>query len=208
MRLDPDDYYASDVASHTSQGDIYTDVPFVWRTRIRSADKEPAGKRRRPAEPGEAEGDLEMVAAGIVSNYTCGFVAQPAGTPGYAHPFRFVAPILPVAMLSHAGMPDGQLEGLVQNGGANGFMYLPGAPFGFDDDHDSPWAGHAAACLYRITTVGQSVLDNRERIGRLSAAAHKVLCSRLMQLVSPNWFPPDELGLREPDRSDSWQPSG
>jgi hypothetical protein len=25
-----------------------------------------AGKRRRPAEPGEAEGDLEMIAAGIV----------------------------------------------------------------------------------------------------------------------------------------------
>jgi hypothetical protein len=41
-------------------------------------------------------------------------------------------------------------------------------------------------------------------MGRLSEAAHMVLCSRLMQLVSPNWFPPDEPGLQHPDRSDSW----
>jgi hypothetical protein len=134
MRLDPENYYVTDLASHTSQGDIYADVPFVHRTRIRSADQDPSGKRTRPAGPGEPEGDLEMIAAGIVCNYTCGFVAQPPGTPGYAHPFRLVAPILPFAMLSEAGMPDGQLEGLVRNGGANGFMYMPCEPFGFDDE--------------------------------------------------------------------------
>jgi hypothetical protein len=102
-------------------------------------------------------------------------------------------------------MPDGQLQGLVDNDGANGFMYLPGEPFGFDDG-GSDWASHAAVCLYRLTTVGQSVLDARNRIGRLSDTAHMVLCSRLMQLVSPNWFPPDEPGLQHPDRSDSWRP--
>lgn len=204
MHLSSDEYFIADCASHTSQGDIYADVPFVWRTRIRAADQAPTGKRQRPAEPGETEGELELVGPGIVCNYTCGFVAQPPGTPGYAHPFRLVAPIQPLALLSQAGMPNGQLQGLVDNGGANGFMYLPGEPFGFRDE-DSKWAGHAAACLYRLTTVGQSVLDARARIGRLSEAAHAMLCSRLMQLVSPNWFPPDEPGLRHPDRSDSWQ---
>lgn len=172
---------------------------------MRTADEEPAGKRKRPGAPAEVEAEMEIVAIGLVCHYTCGFVAQPPGTPGYAHPFRLVAPILPLNLLHELGMPEGQLLGLIDNGGANGFMYLPSSPFDFDEDPDSQWTGHAAACLYRMTTVGQSLLDHRSRLGRLSQEAHMILASRLMQLVSPNWFPPDEPGLRQPDRTDSWQ---
>lgn len=142
----PDHYFDRECSSHTAQGDLYAGVPFVWRTVVTAADDPPAGKRPRPAIPDTSEGGLELIA---VCNYTCGFMAQPPGTPGYAHPFRLVAPILPLQLLRDSGITDAQLEGLVANGGANGFTYLPSAPFGFREDPDSRWAGHAAACLYR-----------------------------------------------------------
>lgn len=112
-----------------------------------------------------------------------------------------MAPIQPLRDLKVAGMKNNELRKIRDNGGASGLMYLP---WPSEDDQVDEWQGHAAALLYRMALVTQGLLDSRTRIARLSGEAQRILTVRLMQVVSPNVFDPDDPGLLAPDMSDSW----
>lgn len=83
-------------------------------------------------------------ALGVVCSYTCGFVAQPPGTKGYSHPYRLVAPVVPLRDAVEWGRPLGQARTVRDRGGVNGLMYLPWPEA---DDTDDEWRGHGVALL-------------------------------------------------------------
>lgn len=183
------------------QGDIHRDVPFAHASAF-SPGFNPSGKRTRP---GETPAVVVPTATwpGIVCSYTCGFLAQPPGTAGYAHPFRLVAPIRTFGDLKNDLKPQ-DLENLLRRGAVSGLMYLP---YPMDDpEEDDHLRGHAVVCLYRASLLSQDVLDQRERIARLSVAAQRILIARLIQVVSPYTFDPMDAALEDPDVSDGWAP--
>lgn len=144
-----------------------------------------------------------LVAPGVVSSYTCGFVAQPPGTPGYSHPYRMVAPIIGLRELRAKGMGNSELRRISDDGGVHGLMYVPDVR---DDQIDDEWREHAAVLLYRPSLVTQALLDSRPRLARMSVDAVKILGVRLIQVVSPNLFDPLDENLAIPDLSDCWSP--
>ena len=200
MRLADHEYYQDRPVAHTAQGDLYAQIPFVTASAAQG-DFESRGARKRPGFTGDfVTGSLEAV--GVVCSYTCGFMAQPPGTPGYAHDIRLVAPLLPLRHLKELGMSTKELRGIRDDGGRQGFMYLP-IPADSEEEDDE-WRGHGAACLYRPASVTQSLLDSRTRVAQMSEAAQRILIVRLIQTVSPNNFDPFDENLRPPDLSDSW----
>ena len=201
MRLPDEDYYQDDVTAHTAQGDLYDDVPFGYTTVLDSGF-EALGTRPRPGEIGSY--DVPMVtlhALGVVCSYTCGFVAQPPGTPGYSHPFRLVAPVVPLRDAVERGLPLGQARTVRDRGGVNGLMYLPWREA---DDVDDEWRGQGVVLLFRPGLVTQALLDTRRRFGRLSFEALRMLEVRLIQTVAPHLYDPADM---DPDTSDSWPSS-
>jgi hypothetical protein len=204
--LDPGAYYKNRDVSHTAQGDIYADVPFVFAHSTASVD--PAGARKRPADDPEVLVPDPLVAPGLVCSYTCGFMAQPAGTQGYAHPYRLVAPVVSMQVLADRGVKTNELRKLVESGFLQGLLYLPASKRVAPDeppDVKEEWKGHGAALLYRATLVHQGLLDNRERLTRLTEEAQRILIAALIMVVSPNRFEPFDDQLQRPDLSNSWQ---
>ena len=198
MRLPAEDYYQVDVAAHTAQGDLYEDVPF-GHTTVLDSGFEAVGARPRPGESGSY--DVPLVAfhgLGVVCSYTCGFVAQPPGTPGYSHPYRLVAPVVRLRDTVEGGLPVGQARTIRARGGVNGLMYLPWRE---GEDIDDEWRGHGVALLFRPALVAQTLLDTRRRVGRLRVEALRILEVRLIQTVAPSLYDPADL---DPDISDSW----
>jgi hypothetical protein len=205
VKLAAEEYYDNDrPVQHTAQGDLHVGIPFTVAT-LGAEPSEARGSRKRPALMEDVDGAFAamtpLIGLGVVCTYTCGFVAQPPGTNGYAHPYRQVAPVLPLRDLKESKMPNGELRRIRDEGGTNGFMYLP-LDNSEDERHDDEWSGHGAICLYFMTTVTQDLLDSRPRTGRLSQEAQRLLNQRLIQLFTPNFYDPHSLA--EPDISDSW----
>jgi hypothetical protein len=198
VRLPDEEYYQDDVTAHTAQGDLYEDVPFGYTTVLDSGF-EVLGTRPRPVE--SESYDVPMVgfhALGVVCSYTCGFVAQPPGTKGYSHPYRLIAPVVPLRDAVEWGLPLGQARNVRDRGGVNGLMYLPWPEA---DDTDDEWRGQGVALLFRPGLVTQPLLATRRRIGRLRVEALRILEVRLIQTVAPPLYEPADM---DPDISDSW----
>ncbi len=201
MRLETEDYYEDRPVAHTAQGDLYEDVPFVYATAAQGEFRS-RGSRTRPSETTETVIPTPpYTVIGIVCSYTCGFLAQPPGVEGYAHPFRLMAPVVLLRELKSDGMKNGELRRIRDHGGANGFMYLP---WPLEDPVVDEWQGHATVALYRPALVTQGLLDARRRVARLSQPAQRILGVRLIQVVSANLFDPTDENLADPDLSDSW----
>lgn len=206
--LAADAYYKDRNVEHTAQGDIYADIPFVFAHS--TAAIRPAGARKRPADEPEVVMPDPLVGPGIVCSYTCGFMAQPPGTRGYAHPYRLVAPIVALQVLADHGVKANELRKLVDSGFLQGLLYLPRSKrvaTNEPNEVDDEWKGHAAALLYRPTLVHQGLIDNRERLTRLTEPAQRILIAALIMTVSPNRFDPFDEQLQPPDLSDSWAAS-
>lgn len=201
--LEPAEYYADRDVEHSAQGDIHLDVPFFVGT-VANGEEPPRGARKRP----EVAIRPPLAAPGIVCSYTCGFTAQPPGTPGYSHAFRLVAPIVGLTALKALGVKAGELRKLRESGFLQSLLYLPATdPMQLDQPaEDDAFAGDAAALLYRPALVTQGLLESRERVHRLSDPAQRILIVALIQIVSPNRFDPFDEDLRPPDLSDSWNP--
>jgi hypothetical protein len=144
----------------------------------------------------------------VVCNYTCGFVAQPPGTRGYSHANRLVAPVVPLSQLVSAGVSKNDARRILSNGQINGVLRLPPPPGwepaqGWKDDE---FSGQLAACLFKVSSVDQQVLDARALVARLSVAGQRRLINAMIQVVSPYLFDPDDEDLQDPDMSNSWAP--
>jgi hypothetical protein len=197
-------YYAERDIDHCQFGDVYLDVPFVHAAMART-EEAIAGRRLRPdlAAASHVAIPVPRTGLGIVCTYTCGFLAQPPGTQGYAHPYRLVSPVVLVRDLLAAGLTPDQVRGICRTGGAHGLLYLP---WPLADEIEDEWTGHAAAQLYRPTLVTRTVLDSLLRIQRLSDFGQRRLASRLIQVVSPELLDPADLS--SPDLTDGWVTHG
>jgi hypothetical protein len=161
-RLPAERYYRDRSVEHAAQGDLYDEIPFSHATLFTSSFR-PEGRRRRPSAEGDFVPIVSRIGIGVVCSYTCGFMAQPPGAHGYAHPFRIVAPVITFdAALRTGELTEQNLRTLSELGLMSGLMYLPDPK---PSQGESPWAGHAMALLYRPTLVSQDLLDRRERIG-------------------------------------------
>lgn len=201
--IEPESYYEDREVEHSAFGDIHVDVPFFVATADDEEEGAPRGARKRPAIAVQPP----LVAPGIVSSYTCGFTAQPPGTPGYSHPFRLMAPLMSMTALKAFGVKANELRKVKEHGFVQGLMYLPVTEgLGLDEieEADEEFARDAAALLYRPALVTQALLDGRDRVHRLTASAQRILSAALIQVMSPNRFDPFDAGLRDPDLTDSW----
>jgi hypothetical protein len=208
VRLEAQDYYEDRPVRHSAQGDIHADLPFVWATVAPGFDA--SGARKRPSSDPEVVLSAPIRAPGLVCQYTCGFTAQPPGTEGYSHDFRLVAPIFSLRALKAKGMRNNELRKVRDGAHIQGFMYLPQTgQLALDEpaDIEDEWTGHAAAALYRATTVTQKVLDARPRLARLTEAAQRILIVALIAVFSPNSFDAFDDDLAAPDMSDGWDPA-
>jgi hypothetical protein len=179
-----DEYYVDDRTEHVAQGDIFGDLPFAYFVPDESSFRQ-EGKRRPPEEPPAFTGH------GMLINYTSGFMAQPPGTRGYAHPFRLVAPIFPFELLLELGVAEVELEKVRRDDNLASYMYLP------------PYTGEfseSAVLPYRPVLIHHDLLEGR-RITQLQEG----VAVRLQQKVATTflggkWAAED----LTPDLSDHW----
>lgn len=195
---EPEDWFDnSHAVEHVSQGDIYLNVPFDLHPRKPSRWR-PRGASKKP--------DLIKPSVGpvIVVTYTCRIVAQPPGTDGYSHPFRQVAPIRPLSTLldRKRGLKDGIARRVVESNSIEGLCYVPILPE-WNLEDSGPYEGHGVAQLYAMYAVTQSMLDDTERVARLSEAGQRIFAARAMSVVGPMNLDPWQAEMA-PDRSDSW----
>jgi len=205
MSIPAAEYYEDRAVVHTAQGDIYTGIPSVYCSYTVAEDA--SGARKRGGVAAAYAPVVMQESPVVVCSYTCGFTAQPPGTHGYSHPFRLVAPVHSLRWFREAGVTPNELRKVRDQGGLHGLLWLPQTERLALDGSASidEWTGHAAAAIYRSFLVTQAALDGAERIHRLSEPAQRALISRLIQVVSPNSFDPDDPGLRPPDMTDGWE---
>lgn len=215
MLLPASNYYEDRPVRHCAQGDFYENVPCTFANG--TGQQPDRGARKRPRSFFGTDDDKADYATQtyphraivVVCNYTCGFIAQPPGTEGYSHSFRQVAPVVPLTSLidKKGGMQPTEARRLKSSGFLSGLLYVPRPP-GCDsvtEDDGEFTADDYAVCLYRMTTVDQSLLDQRARIAQMTSQAQGLLISGLIALMSPNFFDPND--LESPDMSSSW-PAG
>lgn len=136
-RPQDDEYYEDNRTTHFAQGDIFREVPFYY-----------AGL----SEAGDEAIPVSHVGYGLLVSYTSGMMLQPPGTPGYAHPWRLIAPIFPLNLLADRGFTPEQVERLRTHDTYMRYMYLPPYPGEF---------GECVAVLYRPALVAQDVIDEK-----------------------------------------------
>jgi hypothetical protein len=178
-----DEEYFELRTDHFAQGDIFKEVPFYY------GDISPL---KNPAEPFIATG---FSGYGVLITYTSGMMNQPPGTPGYAHPWRLVAPLLSIAQLAEQGVfSDQQIDGLRSQDNFGRYMYVPSFPGEFRE---------SVVVCHRPSLVHQEVLEGR-RISQLQLPAALRLQEKLATTFLGGKWDPEDL---HPDLSDHWNPS-
>lgn len=202
LRLDDDRYFEDRVVEHSQQGDVYRDVVLTYATPPAGFEPQ-AGKRQRPAWKAEAVTASRRARWAVVCSYTCGFLAQPPGTRGYAHPFRLVAELRPIReVVGNPGLTDEQARSVVRTGGVQGLMYAP-LPEPEPDPVGDEWHGAGVVVLYAPALVTQQLLDTCQRVVRMTEDAQRILIARLWQTVGPYMPEPNDTNLA-PDLTDGW----
>lgn len=210
MLLPPDNYYEDRPVLHAAQGDFYAGVPAP--VYVGTEPGKASGARKRPLAFLKPEPMSKGVFAPpqglvVVCNYTCNFVAQPPGTPGYSHQLRQVAPVLPlIELIGNRGMQKTEARRLQASGFLSGLLWVP-RPEGYEPDgpvkkSDEFTDDEYVVLLYAMSTVHQSALDEARRVARMTSQAQKRLMAGLIATVSPSLYDPDDLD--DPDMSCSW----
>jgi hypothetical protein len=183
--------------AHVTQGDVYADIPVQYVGFSASGRFRSSGQSKKPGLIGDA-------GLAVVLDYTCRIVSQPPGKVGYAHPFRRLAPVRPLAdMISKkSGITANNARKIAASNGITGLSYVPLRPeWGLITDGEFGHCG--VVLLYAAITVHQEVLDSSPRVGRLSEPAQRILAAKTMEMFGPMPVDPwqDEMAV---DRSDSW----
>lgn len=166
----PEESYYEDRTPYVRQGDVFYDVPLGYPFPP-DAMEHKAGRRKflsGPFQPG----------FGMLITPTCSMVAQ--GEPGYAHPVRMLAPVLPLERLVAEGVvKDASLADLRERDHLVNYFYLP--PIA---EYEMP---ESLALLYSAITVHHDYLDDR-RAAQLSASAAIHLKYKLAALYCGSLF--------------------
>jgi hypothetical protein len=117
------------------------------------------------------------------------------GTSGYAHPFRLVAPVLPLQMLIDAGFGESSIHQLRTSDHFGFYMYLPPYP------HEWP---ESVVCPYRTVLVHQDLLEDK-RVTQLQLPAAIHLQTKLGTLFLGGGWKPEDIDP-PPAMSDHWNP--
>jgi hypothetical protein len=193
-KISNDDYYWNgerDRTEHFAQGDIFSMIPFPMAMEEPPPPDEDTGEGTRRV----LETPLQPETWGMLLSHTSGFVAQPEGTRGYAHPFRVMAPIVPMTSLVERGLvPADAVHLLRKEDKMLHYMYLPPCPGG--------WDGEGAVQLYRPALVHRGLLEGR-RIAQLEEPAVRQLMAKVTEAFSGRWFGPENFPANV---SDHWNP--
>lgn len=176
-----DDEYFEERTRHFAQGDIFREVPFYYGevNPVVNAD-----------EPTIAMG---YTGYGVLITYTSGILRQPPKeTREYAHPWRIVAPLVPIELLVQRGVfTDRQVEQLRRDDNFGRIMYVPSFP--------GEWRESGIIC-YQAALVYHDVLEGK-RITQLKLPAAVRLQEKLATTFLGGKWNPDDLS---PDLSDHW----
>jgi hypothetical protein len=167
------EYYA-ERTDYVRQGDLFGDVPLGYPWPPDAVDHE-AGKRKflaGPFEPG----------FGMLLSPTCSIIAQ--GSPGYAHPVRMLAPVLPLEHLIEVGaVKEGAVADLRVYDHLVNYFYVPAI-----EEAKMP---ESLALLYSAITIHHDYLEDR-RVAQLSEAAAIHLKYKLTALYAGELFSHDD----------------
>lgn len=176
-----DDEYFEERTEHFAQGDIFREVPFYYgeMNAVRDVDE--------PMIP------VGYTGYGVLISYTSGMMSQPPGTQGYLHPWRVVATMTPVEMLTQQGVfTEAQVDQLRRDDNFGRIMYIPPFPGEFRE---------SAIICYRASLVHHDVLADK-RITQMQMAAAVQLQGKLATTFLGGKWDPEDL---KPDLSDHWQ---
>jgi hypothetical protein len=190
-RPDNAEYYVNGRTEHVAQGDIFRDVPFPMALPEPPPREESIGMGTRRV----LETPFFMHAHGVLISHSSGFMAQPVGTRGYAHPYRVLVPVLPIAMLQEQEvLNDDLLRLLRREDKLSNFMFLPPRPGLFGAEH--------AACLYRPALVHMDLLEGR-RLIQMSEVGVQQLQAKIVEAFTGEWIEPAQFS---PTMADHWNP--
>ncbi|WP_326664993.1 hypothetical protein [Streptomyces canus] len=193
LRLAPNGYFET-CGPRTAQGDIYQGIPCTYaaaRSKSLSVEHEALEDHKGERPPDWAEWTNPVHSVAVVCNYTETFL----GEQGYRHPYRLIAPVLPLDLLVSRKLSKEEARRIIEQGSSSGLFYLPRPPGEGFVENGGEFAGHWVVCLFRMTAVLQDVLDQRERVARLTAAARRDLVANLINVVSPYY--PDSSDLTD-----------
>ena len=166
----PDDQYYTPRTDYVRQGDVFRDIPlgYPWPA---DAIEYSAGSRTFLSGPFDS-------GFGMLLTPTCSMTAQ--GAPGYAHPVRSLAPVLPLDHLVEEGaVKQGAIDDLRTHDHLINYFYLP--PLPKDEMPES------LALLYHSVTVHHDFLEGR-RVAQLTEDAAIHLKYKLCAMTTGSLF--------------------
>ncbi|WP_329214744.1 hypothetical protein OG352_05045 [Streptomyces sp. NBC_01485] len=193
FRLTSNEYFET-CGPRTAQGDIYQGIPCTYaaaRSKILLAEHEAHEGHQDEHPPDWSEWTNPVHSVAVVCNYTETF----ADKQGYRHPYRLIAPVMPLDLLVSRKLSKEEARRIIDQGSSSGLFYLPEPPGQGSTKSGGEFESHWVACLFRMTAVLQDVLDQRERVVRLTAAARRDLVANLINVVSPYY--PDTSDLTD-----------
>lgn len=165
-RPDDDAYYA-DRAEYVRQGDLFREVPVGYPFPPDAVDHA-EGRRKFFSGPFDS-------GFGLLLSPTCSMAAQ--GAPGkYAHPFRVIAPVLPLDQLADEGaIKRGSISDIRRYDPLVNYFYVPTL--------EAAGMPESLALLYAPTTIHHDYLEGH-RVAQLSVVAAIHLKRQLAAHVS------------------------
>jgi hypothetical protein len=170
LRPDDENYYR-DRTSYVRQGDLFCGIPqnFPWP----------------PDAIFQAEGERTFLSGPFTSGFgmlvtpTCSMRAQ-GGAPGYAHPVRSLAPVVPLEELIERGaVKPGSVEDFRARDHLVNYFYVPAI--------EEMGLNESLALLYAPVTIHHDYLEDR-RIAQLSEEAAVHLKYKLCALATGELF--------------------
>jgi len=191
------EYWAQPWSTTLFAGDLFEAVPFGDQpTVVLTGEEESVVGKHFIGEV--------VFAHGLLLTPTCDMTDQ-HGVDAPAHPFRVLAPVLPLALVLEQTAAVAASENLLRSRDAiQPYMYLPPLPGVLGEE--------SVACLFRPSLVSDELLaDPPRRIAQLQAPARRHLKVKLAAYWARVAIDPAELPLHERDedaaRADGWPPS-
>jgi hypothetical protein len=172
-------------------GDLFEAIPFGDQpTVIYAAEEEPAAGKHFVGEV--------AFGYGLLITPTCDMTDQHGD--GSAHPYRVLAPVVPLSLVVERTGSVAQNEKLLRSRDSiHPHMYLPPLPELLEEE--------AVACLFRPSLVSDELLaDPPRRLAQLQPPARRHLKVKLAAYWARAAIDPNELPLHERDEEATHAP--
>lgn len=183
-RPSDEDYWIAPWSRVLFSGDVFEAIPFGGQPTTVLTDEE--------ADPVKHYLGEIAFGYGLLISPTCDMYTQLAGQPAPAHPYRVLAPILPLEEVAAATDAVERNVGLLRSRDSLvPYMYLPALDGVFDE---------SVACLFRPTLVADDFLAGPpRRIAQMHPEARRQLKIKLARYWARVDVPRDDIPLHEHD---------